>query len=126
MSGGMRTSVRLCVFWRIISGPAANGIKCVKPSIATTSPSWTNRATACERLNNSAIGWSKYRSNGSEHGGDGHATSVLLTARAGGPGGGIQTTASRRVAGYVASFARNRLDQLFLVSSHRWFAGWLF
>src|SRR4029077_5968593 len=37
------TSRRRC---RMISWPAAKEIRCVKPSIATVSPSWTSAATA--------------------------------------------------------------------------------
>src|SRR5215831_19625942 len=46
MSGVMRTSVRPRRPWRMISCPAANGMRCVKPSSATVCPSFTNRATA--------------------------------------------------------------------------------
>jgi len=34
---------------RMISCPAANGIRCVKPSVATVSPSWTRVAMASAR-----------------------------------------------------------------------------
>src|SRR3954447_3627072 len=42
----MRASVRSRLRWRMISWPAAKQIRCVKPSIATVSPSWTSSATA--------------------------------------------------------------------------------
>ena len=37
----MRITLRLRRCWRMISWPAAKGIRCVKPSSATTSPSCT-------------------------------------------------------------------------------------
>src|SRR5215475_8297132 len=46
MSGVMRTSVRSRRPWRMISWPAACGMRWVNPSRATTSPSWTWAATA--------------------------------------------------------------------------------
>src|SRR6266508_121882 len=45
-SGVIRTRVRSRRRWRMISWPAANGIRWVKPSSATVSPSWTSSATA--------------------------------------------------------------------------------
>src|SRR5687768_14792636 len=48
MSGVMRTSMRSRRPWRITSCPAANGIRCVNPSIATVWPSFTCRATASD------------------------------------------------------------------------------
>src|SRR5512133_904734 len=45
-SGVMRTNVRLRRPCRIISCPAAKGIRCVKPSSATVAPSRTCRAIA--------------------------------------------------------------------------------
>src|SRR5262245_53762276 len=42
----MRASVRSRRRCRMISCPAANEIRWVKPSIATVSPSWTSSATA--------------------------------------------------------------------------------
>src|SRR3954447_25558726 len=61
MSGVMRTSVRSRLRWRMSSCPAATGIRCVKPSRATVSPSWTRSETAsasevisaCVRMKNS-------------------------------------------------------------------------
>src|SRR3954454_11569363 len=50
-SGVMRISSSSRRPWRMISCPAAKGMRCVKPSIATASPSWTRSATA------SAKGW---------------------------------------------------------------------
>src|SRR5262249_17527524 len=41
--------------WRIISCPAADGMRCVNPSIATLSPSRTFAAIASVRLSHSAI-----------------------------------------------------------------------
>src|SRR5262249_15197092 len=49
MSGVIRTSVRSRLRWRMISCPAATGIRWVKPSSATVSPSWTRSATASAR-----------------------------------------------------------------------------
>src|SRR3954462_13652688 len=49
MSGVIRTSVRSRLRWRMISCPAATGIRWVKPSRATVSPSWTRSATASAR-----------------------------------------------------------------------------
>src|SRR4051795_12894359 len=49
MSGVMRTSVRSRLRWRMISCPAATGIRCVKPSSATVSPSLTRSLTASAR-----------------------------------------------------------------------------
>src|SRR5919204_5051115 len=46
MSGVIRTSVRSRRPWRISSCPAACGIRWVKPSSATTSPSRTSAAIA--------------------------------------------------------------------------------
>src|SRR3954452_20272401 len=48
-SGVMRTTVRSRRPWRRISWPAANGIRCVKPSSATVSPSCTCSAIASAR-----------------------------------------------------------------------------
>jgi hypothetical protein len=45
-SGVIRASVRSRFRWRMISWPAANEMRCVKPSIATVSPSRTTAATA--------------------------------------------------------------------------------
>src|SRR5437773_3377166 len=45
-SGVMRASVRSRFRWRMISWPAARPMRCVKPSIATVSPSRTSSATA--------------------------------------------------------------------------------
>jgi hypothetical protein len=42
----MRISVRSLRRWRIISCPAANGLRCVKPSIANVEPSCTSAAIA--------------------------------------------------------------------------------
>src|SRR3990172_1393600 len=42
----MRASVRSRLRCRMISCPAAKQMRCVKPSIATVSPSWTSSATA--------------------------------------------------------------------------------
>src|SRR3989304_5341250 len=42
----MRASVRWRLRCRMISCPAAKQMRCVKPSIATVSPSWTSSATA--------------------------------------------------------------------------------
>ena len=49
MSGVIRTSVRSRLRWRMISCPAATGIRWVKPSSATVSPSLTRSATASAR-----------------------------------------------------------------------------
>src|SRR5579862_8797338 len=49
MSGDMRTSMRSRRPWRITSCPAANGMRCVKPSIARVWPSFTKRETASAR-----------------------------------------------------------------------------
>src|SRR3954449_3768338 len=46
MSGVIRTSVRSRLRWRMSSCPAATGIRWVKPSRATVSPSWTSSRTA--------------------------------------------------------------------------------
>src|SRR3954471_1141707 len=46
MSGVIRTSVRSRLRCRMSSCPAATGIRCVKPSRATVSPSWTRSETA--------------------------------------------------------------------------------
>src|SRR5579883_3137700 len=54
-SGVIRTRVRFRRPWRTISWPAANGIRWVKPSKATVSPSLTWRATASGRLRRSAL-----------------------------------------------------------------------
>src|SRR3954470_15773789 len=48
-SGVIRTTVRSRRPWRMISWPAANGIRCVKPSSATVSPSCTCSAMASAR-----------------------------------------------------------------------------
>src|SRR3954451_14428804 len=53
-SGVMRTTVRSRRCWRMISWPAANGIRWVKPSSATVSPSWTYSAIASSRARRSA------------------------------------------------------------------------
>src|ERR671926_15272 len=45
MSGVMRTTVRSRRRWRITSWPAATGMRCVKPSKATVSPSPISSAT---------------------------------------------------------------------------------
>src|SRR4051794_16830865 len=45
----MRTTVSSRRPWRMISWPAANGIRCVKPSSATVSPSCTCSAMASAR-----------------------------------------------------------------------------
>src|SRR5262245_19091076 len=50
MSGVMRTSVRSQRPWRMISCPAACGMRWVNPSSATTSPSRTWAATASGRV----------------------------------------------------------------------------
>src|SRR4030065_2186644 len=42
----MRASVRSRLRRRVISCPAAKQMRCVTPSIATVSPSWTSSATA--------------------------------------------------------------------------------
>src|ERR1044071_6919828 len=55
MSGVIRTSVRSRLRWRMISCPAATGIRWVKPSSATVSPSWTSSATASAREVISAV-----------------------------------------------------------------------
>ena len=52
----MRTSVRSRRPWRISSCPAACGIRCVKPSSATVSPSWTSAETASASEVSSAMG----------------------------------------------------------------------
>src|SRR3981081_4693353 len=49
MSGVILTSTRSRRCWRALSCPAAWGIKCVKPSSATTSPSWMSSLTASLR-----------------------------------------------------------------------------
>src|SRR3954454_19686607 len=49
MSGVIRTSVRSRLRWRMSSCPAATGIRCVKPSSAIVSPSWTSSAMASAR-----------------------------------------------------------------------------
>src|SRR5690349_10402967 len=49
MSGVIRTSVRSRLRWRMISCPAATGIRWVKPSSATVSPSSTRSRTASAR-----------------------------------------------------------------------------
>src|SRR3954465_10409698 len=49
MSGVIRTSVRSRLRWRMISCPAATGIRWVKPSSATVSPSLTRSLTASAR-----------------------------------------------------------------------------
>src|SRR5262245_53440180 len=49
MSGVMRTSVSSRLRWRMISCPAATGIRWVKPSSATVSPSLTRSRTASAR-----------------------------------------------------------------------------
>src|SRR3954449_9616576 len=49
MSGVIRTSVRSRRRWRMSSCPAAMGMRCVKPSSATVSPSWTSSETAVPR-----------------------------------------------------------------------------
>src|SRR5438445_3283581 len=48
MSGVMRTSVRFLRPWRMISWPAAKGMRWVKPSMASVWPSFTVRSTASE------------------------------------------------------------------------------
>src|SRR4030066_959389 len=45
-SGVRRQATRSRFFCRMISCPAAKQMRCVKPSIATVSPSWTSSATA--------------------------------------------------------------------------------
>src|SRR6476660_5932261 len=45
-SGVIRASVRSRFRWRLISWPAANGLKWVNPSIATVSPPRTSSRTA--------------------------------------------------------------------------------
>src|SRR4051812_15765353 len=52
----MRISVRSRRPWRMISCPAANGIRWVKPSSARVLPSCTYVAIASDRVRNSAIG----------------------------------------------------------------------
>src|SRR5579872_4290954 len=47
-SGVMRTSVRSRLLCRMISWPAVKGIRWVKPSSATVSPSWTCSAMAAD------------------------------------------------------------------------------
>jgi hypothetical protein len=54
-SGVRRITVRSRRRWRITSWAAANGIRCVKPSNATESPSFTTRDTASGRERSSAI-----------------------------------------------------------------------
>src|ERR1700677_1034 len=54
-SGVIRTSVRSRRRWRMISWPAADGIRWVNPSIATVSPSRTNSRIAALRSRISAI-----------------------------------------------------------------------
>src|SRR6478735_9681391 len=49
MSGVIRTSVRSRRRWRMSSCPAAMGMRWVKPSSATVSPSWTSSETAVPR-----------------------------------------------------------------------------
>src|SRR3954447_18353123 len=49
MSGVRRTTVSSRRRWRMISCPAATGIRWVKPSSATVSPSWTRSLTASAR-----------------------------------------------------------------------------
>src|SRR3954465_9753584 len=49
MSGVMRPSVKSRLRWRMISCPAATGIRWVKPSSATVSPSLTRSLTASAR-----------------------------------------------------------------------------
>src|SRR6185437_10058710 len=46
MSGVRRTTVRSVRPWRRSSWPAANGMRCVKPSRETKLPSFTSAATA--------------------------------------------------------------------------------
>src|SRR3954465_4241904 len=55
MSGVIRTSVRSRFFWRMSSCPAATGIRWVKPSRATVSPSLTSAETASAREVISAV-----------------------------------------------------------------------
>src|SRR3954452_21003729 len=55
MSGVIRTSVRSRLRCRMISCPAATGIRWVKPSSATVSPSSTRAATASARVVISAV-----------------------------------------------------------------------
>src|SRR6476619_6088739 len=50
MSGVIRTRCRLRRPWRMISCAAACGMRCVKPSSASVSPSWTCSAIASRRL----------------------------------------------------------------------------
>src|SRR3954465_14572805 len=45
----MRITARSRGCWRMISGPAANGMRCVKPSSARLLPSWTNSRMASLR-----------------------------------------------------------------------------
>ena len=45
-SGVRRARVRSRLRWRMISWPAANQMRCVKPSMATVSPSRTRSAIA--------------------------------------------------------------------------------
>src|SRR5689334_14862272 len=52
----MRISVRSRLPWRMISCPAAKGIRCVKPSSATVMPSCTVVATASARERKAVIG----------------------------------------------------------------------
>src|SRR6185369_15182031 len=63
MSGVMRISFRLRRFWRMISWPAAVGMRCVKPSSASVWPSFTKRRTASARgmIRDSIIGPSAFR-----------------------------------------------------------------
>src|SRR4051794_7998391 len=49
MSGVSRASVRSRLRWRMISCPAATGMRWVKPSSTTVSPSWTRSAMASDR-----------------------------------------------------------------------------
>jgi len=51
----MRTRVSSCLFWRTISWAAAVGIRWVKPSRATVSPSWMKRSTASRSERSSAM-----------------------------------------------------------------------
>src|SRR5438034_3676770 len=61
MSGVIRTSVSPRRCCRTISCPAACGIRCVKPSSATTSPSWTSSSIASPIGTISATRWGRSR-----------------------------------------------------------------
>src|SRR3990170_3958957 len=72
----MRTSVRSLRPWRIVSCPAANGIRCVKPSKAVTSPSRTTSSTAWARFKILAIRHSRAGAGGPCYGRDGAMASA--------------------------------------------------